>query len=177
MLFAQAAQSGNAILFILLFVAVIIIGVYVLAYTARCVLVVFQGTALGEDNVTWPDEPIADWVGGSVHLVALILLWVMPIGFLARGLGSVWLERDPALRMLLLLVPGLWLLFPIGLLSSASTVSRWAFFRPVIVWRSAAIFSSTIVFYLATAFIWAWASGLWYGALTTHSPPMVVIAA
>ncbi len=176
MLFAQVAASGNAMLFILLLCVCASLSIYVLAFTARCLLVVFQGTAIGEDNVTWPDEPMADWIGGSAHLVALILLWVMPIGFLSCALGSVWLERDPALRTLILLVPGFWLLFPIGLLSSASTVSRWAFFRPIIIWNMLRVMPATILFYLATAIIWAWASGMWYGALTTNSIPMIVLA-
>ena len=122
-------SAGEAIFFMLLFVSLIVVGLYVLAYTAHCVLVVVQETGMGQDEVTWPSEPIQDWLGHAVLFVELLGIWLVPAGMAARMLRNVWLPDEGVLRVLLLAGPGLWLFFPIGLLSSLSASSRWVPFR------------------------------------------------
>ncbi len=65
-------NAGPAIIFMLLFVASMVVGLFVLAFVARCVLVVVQETGLGQDEVTWPSEPIQDWLVHcrAVHRIA-----------------------------------------------------------------------------------------------------------
>jgi hypothetical protein len=164
---AFVGEAGNAILFICLLMGVTVVSLYVLAFVARCLLVVVQGTAIGEDLVTWPEEPFLDWLLGSAHLAVLVLLWLVPIGFLSRGLRDVWLKGQDGLRLLLMAAPGLWLIFPVGLLSSLSSSSRWVFFRPAVVGRLLRLFSSTALFYLLSAAVTAAGAGLWYLALLT----------
>jgi hypothetical protein len=165
---AIVGAAGNAILFVVTLLGVTILTLYVMAYAARCLLVVVQGTAIGEDEVTWPDEPLYDWLLGSVHLAFLLLLWLLPIGLVARNLGPVsWLPDEFSLRFLILAAPGLWLLFPIGLLSSLSATSRWVFFRLTIAGQLLRLFPSTMLFYLLSAAVAAGAALLWYPALFT----------
>ncbi len=153
-----------------------VLGVYLLAYATRCLLVVVQGTAGGMDRVEWPDEPVYDWAGQSLALVGLVLIWLVPIGFLARALGETWFPGGAVLRFLLLAGPALWLTFPIGALSSLSAVSRWVFFRPVIPGRMLKLFPSTLLFYLASALLLVLAVGPWYLAVFGGLPLLLLLA-
>src|SRR5439155_26740069 len=107
----------------------VIVGAYVLAYAAHCLLTVVEQTAAGAEQVTWPDEPAADWLSRAVFLAILLAVWLTPAGILARALREGLLPGEPGLRLLVLAVPGLWLLFPVGLLSSLSATSRLNVFR------------------------------------------------
>jgi hypothetical protein len=145
------AAAGPAILFVVLFAVSIIVGVAVLCLAARCVLVVVQETGLGQDEVTWPNEPFQDWIGHSVLFVELLGIWLAPAALMARLLRHVWLPEDGALRILLLAGPGLWLFFPIGLLSSLSAESRWVPFRWAIFRCFLRIAPAALIFYFLTA--------------------------
>jgi hypothetical protein len=107
-----------------------------------------------------------DWLGGSVHLVLLVVMLLVPFGLTAHVLRTSW-PIDGGLRFLLLAVPGMWLLFPVGLLSSLSATSRWVFFRPAILGRLLQLFPTTVGFYLLTAMLALAAAAIWYGALFT----------
>jgi hypothetical protein len=172
----MVGDMGRAILFMVSLAGTAIVAAYVLAYAARCLLVVVQGTAAGQDAVTWPDEPIMDWLGQAVHVAFLLALWLAPAGLLARGLRHVWLPDDPGLRTLLLAAPGLWLFFPVGLLSSLSAGSPWVPFRPVIVGRLLRLLPATFAFYLVSLGLAAAAIYPWYVALRGMSYLLPVAA-
>lgn len=157
--------AGPAILFVMLFAATIIVGICVLAYSSRCVLVVVQETAAGQDEIIWPSEPLQDWLGHAVQLIELIGIWLAPSALAARLLREVWLPNDGALRVLLLAGPGLWLFFPIGLLSSLSAQSRWVPFRWEIFTRLLRVAPAAMVFYFLTAVLLSIAVVPWSYAL------------
>ncbi len=76
------------------------------------------------DDIDWPDEPFTDWILKGFFLGYLVLLWAAPamlIGRYAMG-DSQWTT----------VVTGavFWLGFPIGVLSSLSSDSRWNPFWP-----------------------------------------------
>ncbi len=170
-------NAGNAILFVCLFAASIIVGVAVLAYAARCVLVIVQETGLGQDEVVWPNEPIQDWLGHAVQFIELLGIWVAPAALAARMLRHVWLPDDAALRVLLLAGPGLWIFFPIGLLSSLSAESRWVPFRWAIFVRFLRVAPAALVFYFVTAILLSAAVASWYYALFGGRFEMLPVAA
>jgi len=172
----MAQSAAETLLFIVFLVGATIIGFYLLAYAARCILTVVQGTAGGMDRVEWADEPIIDWASNSMALAGLVLIWLIPIGFLSRALEGTWLPGRGALRTILLAVPALWLTFPIGSLSSLSAVSRWAFFRPVIAGRMLRLFPSTLLFYLGSALLGALALVPMYVAIVAGRPWLLVLA-
>jgi hypothetical protein len=172
----MAGSMASTLMFICFLLASVISGFYLLAYAARCLLVVVNGTAAGQDRVTWPDEPIIDWVTQSLALVALVLLWLIPVGFLARALEDVFLPGQRILRTLVLAGPALWLFFPIGSLSSLSSVSRWGFFRPVILGRMLVLFPSTVLFYLISLVLLFLALGS-LAVSILHGPPLLLILA
>jgi hypothetical protein len=158
-------NAGQVIFFVLLFAASIIVGAAVLAFAARCMLVVVQETAQGQDEILWPKEPYVDWLGHAVLFVELVGIWLAPAALTARLLRHTWLPDEGPLRVLLLAGPGLWLFFPIGLLSSLSAESRWVPFRWAIVQRMLRIAPATLGFYLLTIFVLSAAVVPWYYAL------------
>src|SRR6185437_2662074 len=153
------------------------VGLYVLAFVARCVLVVVQETGLGQDEVTWPAEPIQDWLGHAVLFVELLGLWLLPAGLIARMLRHVWLPDEGMLRILLLAGPGLWLFFPIVLLSSLSASSRWVPFRWTIFCQFLRIAPAAVGFYVLTALLLAVGVAPWYFALVKHQTILLPVAA
>jgi hypothetical protein len=168
---------GEAILFVLSLAAAIIVGTGVLAFLARCVLVVVQDTGMGHDKVTWPSEPFQDWLGHAVLFFELLGIWVMPAALAARLLRETWLPDAGALRVLLLAGPGLWLFFPIGLLSSLSAQSRWTPFRWTIFVCFLRIAPAALIFYFLTILLLGGAAALWYYALFGGRGVLLPVAA
>ena len=58
---------------------------YAVIYAMHCLLVVVQDTAAGNDEVTWPAEPIQDSLGGALHLARRRLDLVGALRVLARA--------------------------------------------------------------------------------------------
>ncbi len=177
MIFAFAAQAGNVILFVLSLVALTIVTGYTFAYAAHSYLVVAQATAAGLDRVDWGDDPILDWLYEALYVGGVVLLWLMPAGLLWRGLRHDFLPDDPGLRFLLLAVPGLWMLYPIGLLSSLASSSRWVPLSPRVLARLLRVFPSVVLFYLLTGGLFAAASACTYVGLFTAGWYVLPLAA
>jgi hypothetical protein len=158
---------GQALIFICLLIAETILGACVLAYAAHCFLVVVEVTAAGNDEVTWPDEPMVDWLVQAVHLLWLVAFWLVPLGIAQRPLKTVFLPDAPLLlRLLVLAAPLLWLFFPISLLSSLSARARWVFFNPRLLPRLGRCFGSLLVVYFFSALLLAGWGALWYFTLS-----------
>lgn len=158
-------NAGQAILFVITLAASIMVGVCVLAYAARCVLVVVQETGMGQDEVVWPNEPYVDWLGYAVQFLELVGIWLAPSALAARMLRHVWLPDEGALRVLLLAGPGLWLFFPIGLMSSLSAESRWIPFRWTIFVCFLRLGPAAVGFYALTGLLLVIGVAPWYFAL------------
>src|SRR5579884_531126 len=169
--------AGNAILFVCCLVGTVIVALYVLAYAAFCFLVVLQDTTAGLDKIVWPSEMFFDWLGRALPLWGIFLLWLTPAGMLARGLRHTFFTDDPALRFLVLAVPGLWLFLPIGLLTALSGSSQWMPVRLTVLRQLARIWLSLIGFYLSTALLMLATAVQWYFALFTEQRYLVVVAA
>src|SRR5438270_764422 len=82
-------------LFLFLLAGSALVGAFVLAYAAHCVVVVVEGTAAGHDRVVWPDEPLADWVLGAVRLLGR-LAWLI---HLLKPLPARPAKRTPAAKV------------------------------------------------------------------------------
>jgi hypothetical protein len=169
--------AGPAILFMISFAASIMFGVCVLAYAARCVLVVVQETGLGQDEIVWPNDPYTDWLGHAVLFLELLGIWLAPAAMTARMLRNVWLPDEAALRVLLLAGPGLWLFFPIGLFSSLSAQSSWVPFRWTIFRCFLRIAPAALRFYILTALLLSVAVVPWCYALFGDRIVLLPVAA
>src|SRR5262245_4954560 len=128
---------GGAMLFVSTLALAAVVLPIMLAYVAHSYLVVVEETASGNDDVQWPDEPFVDWIRQVGYIAFMVAVWLVPLGFLARYLGMgkspVSLARDP--NVFAVLAVGLWLAFPIELLSSLSVGSPWTVFRSEVVVR------------------------------------------
>ena len=169
-------SAGIVILFVCTLTGTTIFAIFVLSYTAHCYLTVMQDTADGLDQVVWPSEPIADRLGQAGYLGFLTALWLAPAGILASALRHDVLPGQPGLLLLLIAVPGLWLCFPVGLLSSLSASSRWIPLRLAILQRLLRLFPATVGFYLSTALLLAGSAALWYVALAGSSALLLPVA-
>ena len=107
-----------------------------------------------------------DWLGQSVHVALLPLLVLTPVGFLLHGLKDDLFPNDAGLRFLVLALPALWLLFPVALLSSLASLSRWNILRPFILARLLKVFPATVLFYLLAAVLAALSAAAWYATLS-----------
>jgi hypothetical protein len=167
--------AGPAIIFVCSMVGAVIVAAYILAFSASALLVVVEGTAGGQDEVHWPTEPWADIAGRAAYLGSLLAIWLIPAGLLWNALREVWLPEQPALRLLLIVGPGLWLYFPLGLFSSMRSVSGWAFFRFDILRDMFRVFPATLLVYFVSALFVALVGYAWLVALVT--PTLLFIAA
>jgi hypothetical protein len=142
--------------------------VWTLAYIARCLLIIVEATAAGADKPEWPDEGYLDWFTRSLPLLGLSLMVLTPAGIVAVVAG---------LPVSLTIGPLLWLLFPVGMLSSMSATTRWIFFRPLIVTRMMQLAPATIKFYLGSAFVVGLGLGFWYWTVSGERTGMLLVAA
>src|SRR5262245_51303025 len=159
--------AGQVIIFVVLLVGFTMFLTAVFAYASHCYLVAVQETAAGNDEVRWPNDPLPDRVGDAFYLGGFLALCLAPAGIASRALRHDWLADAPALRLLLLAVPVLWLGFPVALMSSLSASSRWVPLRPVILGRMLRVGHATLGFYLSTGLLLALTAAVWFFALFT----------
>lgn len=156
--FAIVGAAGNVILFVTSAVAMIIVGGYFVVLAARSYLLIAQNTAAGIDRIRWPDEAAVDWVQQSAWVLGHFLIWIMPAGFLARGLANSFLPDAPALRYFLLMALAMWLLFPLGVLVTLGSAPVSRLFR---------VLPELVLFYILTFGLLLAALGLLYAGLFT----------
>jgi hypothetical protein len=169
---ALASGIGNGIIFFMSMIAAIIIGLYTAAYAAHILLAVIDATAGGADEVTWPDEPVVDWLWKFAYLLWMVAIWLIPLGLVSRWL----LDTRPAAQAM----PGIlttaailfWLLFPISLLSSMSATSHWVIFSPAVLPRMASRAGSVVIFFLLTGPLLAVGALALFG-LVFAGPPVI----
>jgi hypothetical protein len=165
--FAFVAEAGNAILFVSFGAALVVVGTYSLGFAAHCYMVVVEGTAAGIDRIDWPDDPITDWLPRALWLVVLALVWLALAGVIDRILARAGVEAPPGVRFFALAAGGLWLCFPISLLSALAAASRWIILSPRVLFRLPRILPSVLIFYLVTALLVGLVGlGLYVGLMT-----------
>ncbi|MFO0841488.1 MAG: hypothetical protein U0797_03675 [Gemmataceae bacterium] len=116
----------------------------------------------GLDEVKWPDEPMFDWLVQAAGFLGLVAVWLAPVGLLWRALGQAWLPDQPALRFFLMAGPALWLFFPLTLLSSMVSASRWQVLNGRMLGGLLRLSPSLLIFYPVTAALLAAAGALGY---------------
>ena len=151
---------GEAIIYMITMVAQIGVGIVVGAYLSHHFLVIVELTAAGHDRMTWPKEPYKDWLWKPPYLAWLIAFWLAPAGITLKFVKMPFLADSKWLQFIALALPGLWLFFPITLMSSLSATSRWIFFRPAMLKGFARIPGSVLGFYLITLLLLAVCGGV-----------------
>ena len=152
----------TAFLFVPLLAITWIVGLAVLAYAAHYFLTITESSATGtarnltwrpkpfrewiRDGINWPDEGFIDYFAKAFYFGYMVLIWAGPavlIGRLAVGPDSPWVTVIAGVAF--------WLLFPVGLLSSLASESRWTPFWPGLVAALARRPGKTLAFYLLSA--------------------------
>ena len=98
-----------------------------------------------KDGIDWPDEPFADYLLKGFFLAYLAALWAGPAVLIAR------LVTDEPVQRLAITAGIFWLGFPIGVLSSLASGSRWNPFWPGLFPGLARRPLQTLGFYLLSA--------------------------
>jgi hypothetical protein len=153
------AAAGYLLIFFSLFVASILVGLLVLSYAAYSFFVTLTSTAAGNDEVIWPGEPITDWLFKIWYLGWVLAVWAVPASLLV---GLFGLSRP---LFALCLAGVLWLVFPVGLLSSLSASSRFIVLRPMIIALLLRRPGVTLRFYAGSALVILVCGALSYAAL------------
>jgi hypothetical protein len=164
--------AGIQVLFFLcLLIAEIVVGLYVLGYASFCFLVTFVNTAAGDDEVQWPDEPMADWILKAWYFLWILAVWAVPAAMILR------LFPLPAPVFFASIIAFLWLVFPVSFLSSASASSSWIVFRPVML-RVLLRYGGTMLgFYFLTGLMLALCGGLLYAGVLGSFSAVLLLAA
>jgi hypothetical protein len=156
----DVAGASSAVLLIVISLVQALLAFLVVSYAGYSFLTVFVNTSAGSDEVIWPKDPFQDWIFKSWYLAWLLAVWAIPAWLIANLL-------DPSIEILVLIIGGfLWLMFPIGLLSSLSASSRWVVIRPVILGTFLGNITSSIAFYTITGLLLASCVFLLYEAIS-----------
>ncbi|MFO0880205.1 MAG: hypothetical protein U0840_22885 [Gemmataceae bacterium] len=177
MLFAFVGNAGMAIFFVLTLVIWVVLFLYTIVMMARTYMVAVQGTIAGLDEVRWPNEPVVDWLGEALFLTSLVAIWLVPIGTAARLIQASWLPEELFLRILVLAGPVLWIIFPLSLLSSLGSESRWQILNLRVLGGLLQFFPELLGFYLVTALLGVVVFGLLYLGLFSAHVYLLPIAA
>jgi hypothetical protein len=152
----------TAFFFIPLLAVAWILGLFVAANAAHFFLTIVESSATPiarnvswrgrpfrewiRDGVAWPDDGFIDYFGKTFYLAYMVGIWAGPaiiVGRLTLGADSPWATVFAGAAF--------WLLFPIGLLSSLSSETRWTPFRLALVGALARRPGKTLAFYLLSA--------------------------
>jgi hypothetical protein len=164
----MAAGFAAALIFIVLLMASVILGLFVICYAGHCFLVAMQDTAAGNDEVSWPDEPLQDWVVRGIYMVGMVAIWLAPMAILRGSLRSHAVADDVTLVLLGIGALLVWLMFPISLLSSLSGSSRLFLIRGAVLRQLARIPGALLVFYFMSALLFAGWLALVYLTIAKH---------
>ena len=97
------------------------------------------------DGINWPDETYADHFAKGAYLAYLIALWAGPAILIGRLVAGNSVEAT------VIAGTAFWLFFPIGLLSSLASASRWTPFWPGLIVAFAKRPVKTLAFYVLSA--------------------------
>ncbi len=103
--------AGRAIIFMSAVAGLAIFGALWLTYAAHCFLTILTESSIGDREVRWPDESIADWWWKPLYCVGLLVFWLTAGGAFLWPMafaGPVWFAVGAGLF--------LWLAYPVGLL-------------------------------------------------------------
>jgi hypothetical protein len=120
----EVSAAGTALIFLSVLVGTGLLTLIVFTYAAYCLLVILTHTAAGDDEFRWPGDSIQDVFWIFWYFLWLVGIWAGPASLVLRpvALTLPW--------HLGCLVAISWLVFPLSLLSSLSSTTRWVVLQP-----------------------------------------------
>jgi len=118
-----------------------VLGFLVAIFASHCFFVIVETTAAGNRSIRWPDEPFIDWFSRVFYLAYLLGLWFVPSYFIGRAVAGG--TGGLILAGIVMIV-----VFPIGLLSAMTSVSRFQPLSATMILRAMQKPGQVIAFYL-----------------------------
>lgn len=139
-----------------------------IVYSAHVFLVVVEDTAAGNDEVTWPSDPLYDWAWKGIYLTWLAGVWLIPALLVARMFSPLFPEEVRGAWFVGLTALAFWVAFPISLLSSMSAESSFAVLHGGLFARLARRGGSVLAFYLLSGIVVLIGAPLVYGLVLSE---------
>jgi hypothetical protein len=118
-------------------------------------LCILQDSAAGNTRIeNWPDAVWLDWIGDSFYIIT------SGVGSAGIGLGAVWLCGRIEVQTQIPLPLGVFVFFPILLLSTLETQSPLVPISPIVLRSMFRSWSAWAAFYFETAFVVVVPAGL-----------------
>ncbi len=169
---------GTAVIFVVTLAATAIVAVPMAIFSARGFLDVLEGTAAGNDDIPWPNNPLPDVLGAAFFLSYLVALPAVAVLGILRLTAPELLDGPsgpwPAP------IAAAWLIFPILLLSALSGTSRWHVLHWGFLRRLLRHPIALVLFYLGTGVsLLIIASGAFFAVSSPHplAAGIIVLAA
>ncbi|MFL5327447.1 MAG: hypothetical protein ACJ8C4_00920 [Gemmataceae bacterium] len=119
------SNAGPAVFSALCLAGLAVIGSYTFSFVAWAFFSVAEATAGGQNDVTWPDEPLLDRFGRGLALSWLMLVSLVPAFIMGRIISG---DRTAAAFSFALC--GFGVVFPIVVMSAQSALSPMIVFYP-----------------------------------------------
>jgi len=141
-----SGQFGPVASFLMGLIAATLAGVGLIAMTGFLMAILQESAAGNKVIIQWPELTFVDWVGGVFYFLVSLVVPVGVLHVLAWPVGGVFAHAW--------LVPvGLWVLFPVVLLSTLEMQSPLAPVSPVVLRSLWKCRETWAVFYLETGFM------------------------
>jgi hypothetical protein len=121
---SEVGAAGTVLIFLSVLIGTALLSLIVFTYAAYSMLVILTHTAAGDDEFRWPGDPLADVFWIFWYFLWIVIVWAGPASMLLRSFEL------PLPWHMGCLVALSWLVFPISLLSSLSSSSRWVLLQP-----------------------------------------------
>ncbi len=157
-LFAAYDAMGPAVMAAVCTAGVAIIGSYIFTYAAYVFFAILDATAGGQDELSWPDEPMLDWMHKGMVLAWLVLVSAGPSFIVGRAMA-----REHTSIALTVSAGCFAILFPLVVLSVQTAGSMFAVLYPPALGRMLRQFDMVIAFYLAATPVFAIGAAGLYG--------------
>ena len=135
-----------------------IVGTYTFAYFAHVFFTIVEATSGGQDEITWPDEPIVDRLGKAAILVWMIMISLIPGYIVGQALSG---QRPGPTFLIAASIAGL--VFPVVLLSVQSVGNFFYIINPPIIKRLMANTHILAGYYIAAMITWLIGGASIYG--------------
>ncbi len=171
----DAAAAGRTLFFCGSLIASTIVWLFGLTYLGHAYGVVSSSSAVGTDKVDWPDDPPTDRARAAVNIVYFLTLSLVPVGFLMKLALFALLPGEPWWRFAIGATIGVWLIFPLCVISSLTAASQWAPLHLSLVATLMRRPTAVVVFYLLSLAVVGIPAALI--CLTLTKLPVVIIPA
>ena len=178
-MFAFVGDAGNAILFMVSFVGLVIWSLLYLLFASHYFLTTLTDSSAGHDEVQYPREGMFDWWWKPIFCVWVLAFWLIPVTVVLAPLAAV-----SPLAFAIVWFAVLWIVYPMSLMSTLHTGNWFFFLHPVVLWRALRHWKALAYVHFITILsgavcvvllIAAFAQNFWWAALAVFLIPTSIL--